>query len=148
MFPNVDTPQHRIIGDYRRSTDKSGEETLKFLMSNCRRICKYHSFSTFKELTLNYRILFNRRNKLKIIQDYKKHILAKTTIHKSNLAISYNMIAHIGVDQELENQIVDFMYAQLPDSPLDKYRNINTHFLKKHFVMNYVKDKFLTKEPI
>lgn len=147
MFPNVDPPKHRIIGDYRHSTDKSKEVCLSFLMTNYRRICAVHSFSTFKELTLNYRILFDRHNKVKIINDYKKYILTKATVHISNLAISHNMIAHIGVDQHLEEQIVNYMYSQILDGSLDKYRNIDRHFLKKHIIMNYVKDHFLTKEP-
>lgn len=147
MFSNVDTPQHRLIGDYRRSTDKNGTDALRFLITNKRAICKHHSFSTFKELCLNYRILFDRHNKPKIIHDYKKYLLTKTKVHISNLAISHNMVKHMGVDQQLEKEIIEFMYSQVTDNSLDRYRNIETYFLKKHMIMNYVKDKFLTKEP-
>jgi hypothetical protein len=57
------------------------------------------------------------------------------------------MVKHMGVDQQLEKEIIEFMYSQVTDNSLDRYRNIETYFLKKHMIMNYVKDKFLTKEP-
>ena len=138
--------KHRIIGDYRRSTDKDKNTCLKFLIENSRLICKYHSFDTFKELALNYRILYDRTNRTKIINDYKKYILTKSNNHKSNLAISYNMINTIVVDEELEKQIIEFMYEQIKDHDLQTFKN-QKYFLKRHMIMNYVRDKIVSKTP-
>jgi len=147
MFSNVIPPKYRIIGDYCHSTNTSGEETLKFLITERHWIRQHHSFATYKELTLNYRILYDRKNKNKIIHDYKKYILNKTILHISNLAISHNIVKHVGVDEQLEKEIIDFMFNQIKDQMIDKYRNIKQHFLKKKIVMDYVKEHFLTREP-
>lgn len=147
MFPDVDPPKHRIIGDYRHSTTSSKEECLAFLIENRHWIREHHTFATYKELTLNYRILFDRRNKTKIVNDYKKYILTKTIPHISNLAISHNLMKHVGVDQQTEQDIVNFMFDQIKDSAIDKYRTIQQHFLRKHFIMDYVKNHYITKEP-
>lgn len=138
------SPRHRIVGDYRRSTN-SKEECLAYLKKNYRKICKVHSFATFKEFTLNYRILFDRKNKNKIIQDYKKYILTKTKFHKSNVAMSFNLIQSINVDKELEKQIIDFMYAQLNDESINKFRNVEK--INKVVIMEFVKKNLVTKEP-
>jgi hypothetical protein len=140
--------RRRVVGDYRRPAGRSKEECLKFLTTNYRRICKYHSFNTFKEFTLNYRILFDRTNKNKIIHDYKKYILTKKTYHKSNMAISYNMITQICVDAELEQKIIEFMHTQLEVKSLEMFRSTDTYFLKKHMIMQYVKDNLLKGKPI
>jgi len=134
--------KRQIVNQYRHSTDNNGDDCLQFLLSNYRQICKLHSFNTFKEFSLNYRILFDRKNKRKIINTYKKYVLTKTKFHKSNLAISYNMINTITVDKELEQEIIDFMYKQLNIKPFS-----TTYFLKKHYIMDYVKTNFLTKTP-
>lgn len=136
--------KNKIICDYADSTNSS-EDTLEFLIQNCRDICKEHSFNTFKEMTLNYRICFDQRNKSKIIKDYEKYILTKTKFHKSNLAISYNMIDQIGVSEELEKKIINFMYSQIQDSYLDKFRQLDNAKLKKYMIMNYVDKHILTR---
>lgn len=147
MLSNVDPPKHRIIGDYRHSTNTSKEECLKFLIDKRHWIREHHTFATYKELTLNYRLLFDRRNKAKIVHDYKKYVLSKTIPHISNLTISHNIIKHIGVDEQTEQKIVNFMFDQIKDPALDKYRTIQQHFLRKHFIMEYIKTKYITKEP-
>ena len=141
------SPKHKIVGEYRRATDKDGSMCVEFLITNRRRIVKYHSFATFKEFALNYRILFNRKNKKKIIHDFKKYILTKNKKHKSNLAMSYNMINAIAVDETLEQEIIDFMYRQLDDPKATVYSN-QPYFFKKHFIMDYVKTNVITKEPV
>jgi hypothetical protein len=136
--------KHKIICDYR-SAANSPKELLNFLLSNYRDICKYHSFNTFKEMTINYRIIFDRKNRSKIIKDYEKYVLTKKEFHKSNLAISYNMIDQIKVNKGLEKKIVDFMYDQMQDSDLNKFRQINNATLKKHMIMNYIHKKYFDK---
>ena len=136
--------KHKIICDYRNATN-SPEELLNFLLTNYRNICKYHSFNTFKEMTINYRIICDPRNRIKIIEDYEKYVLNKKEFHKSNLAISYNMIDQIGVNEELENKIVDFMYDQIQDINLNKFRNIKNFKVKKHMIMSYVDKKYFDK---
>jgi len=108
--------KHKIICDYADSTNSS-EDTLEFLIQNCRDICKEHSFNTFKEMTLNYRICFDQRNKSKIIKDYEKYILTKTKYH----------------------------YSQIQDSYLDKFRQLDNAKLKKYMIMNYVDKNILTR---
>jgi len=96
-------------------------------------------------MTLNYRICFDQRKKTKIIKDYEKYVLTKTEYHKSNLAISYNMIDQIGVSEELEKKIVTFMYDQIQDNYLDKFRQMDNAKLKKYMIMNYVDKNILTR---
>jgi flagellar biosynthesis protein FliP len=72
-------------------------------------------------------------------------VLTKKEFHKSNLAISYNMIDQIKVNEELEKRIVDFMYDQIQDNYLDKFRQINNAKLKKHMIMNYIDKKYFDK---
>lgn len=139
--------KHKIICDYR-SAANSPKELLNFLLSNYRDICKYHSFNTFKEMTINYRIICDRRNKAKIINDYEKYVLTKKQFHKSNLAISYNMIDQIGVNEELEKKIVNFMYDQMQDSDLNKFRKIENFKIKKHLIMSRVQKIFFDKRYI
>lgn len=147
MLSNVEPPKHRVIGDYRHSTNTSKEECLNFLISKRRWIREHHTFSTYKELTVNYRILFDRRNKNKIVHDYKKYVLTKTIPHISNLTISHNLIKYLEVDLETEQEVVNFMFNQIKDPSLDRFRNINQHFLRKHIIMDYVKKHYITKEP-
>lgn len=141
-------PHHirKLVGDYRRSTDSDSKTCYEFLLNNARTICKNCSFNTFKEFTLNYRILFDRKKHRKVINDYKTYVMAKKVKHTSNIAISYNMITAVKVDQELEIQILEFMYDQLDKPELNKFRN-SPHFLKKHMMMEYVKHNIITKTP-
>lgn len=140
--------KHKIICDYRNATN-SPKELLNFLLTNYRNICKYHSFNTFKEMTINYRIIcFDQRKKTKIIKDYEKYVLTKKEFHKSNLAISYNMIDQIRVSEELEKKIVDFMYDQMQDSDLNKFRKIENFKIKKHLIMSHVQKKCFDKRYI
>lgn len=129
---------NQLIDQYRLSTN-SKEQCRSFLINHARSICRYHSFSTFKELCLNYRIINDRSNKSRIIHDYCKYVLTKTVKHTSNLAISYNMITQIGVDGLLESRIINFMLEHIEDKTLDPYRRISSHVLKRSRVLEWVR---------
>lgn len=128
----------QLINQYRLTTN-SKEQCRQFLIDNARSICRYHSFSTFKELCLNYRIINDRSNKSRIVDDYCKYVLTKTVKHTSNLAISYNMITQIGVDSLLEGRIIDFMFEHIEDKSLDPYRRISSRVLKRSRVLEWVR---------
>jgi hypothetical protein len=132
----------RIIIEYRLSTNNNWD-CFSFLIKNGRKICKYYSFETFKEFCLNYRILFDNSNKNKILNDYKKYILNKKIAHKSNLAISYNMIKNIKLDKKTENEIIDYMIKQLDLKDINSFKN--HHILIKNHVMDYVKKNIIKK---
>lgn len=137
----------KIIEQYRLSTN-SKEQCRQFLIKDARNICRTHSFSTFKELCLNYRIINDRSNKFKIVHDYCKYVLSKTIKHTSNLAISYNMIEQIGVDKNLEARIIDFMLEHIRDSQIDPYRRISSYVLKRSCVLEWVRVNVMEKHKL
>lgn len=128
----------QIIDQYRLNTN-SKEQCRQFLINNARSICRHHSFSTFKELCLNYRIINDRSNRSRIIHDYCKYVLTKRVKHTSNLAISYNMITQIGVDRSLEGRIIDFMLEHIDDPKLEFYRTVSLYALKRSRVLEWVR---------
>jgi hypothetical protein len=141
---------HHLIREYRQNVDKSESITLAFMINKRREIVKYFGFGTFKEMTLNYRMRYNRKNSKKLIHDYVTYVLTKTTYHKSDLAISYNMIKYIGVPEELAEKIIDFMYCVVREKDLnptlEKFET-QRYFLKKHMMMDYVDKDILTTRP-
>jgi TRAP-type mannitol/chloroaromatic compound transport system substrate-binding protein len=146
MFFNVKTRAHKIIGNYRRSTDKDGATALAFLIANRHDIVKYHGYSTFREMTLNYRVLFDRRKVNRIKKDYRRYILTKADVHQSDLAISYNIAKYVNIDPLFEVQIVEFMYERLQDKIPPQLATY--YFTKKQAVMDYVKKNIVTKTPV
>lgn len=142
--------KHNLVRKYRWATDRSGEDVRAYLFKNCRQIKKHLGFATFKELTLNYRILFDRHNKKKIVADYKRYVLGKQLQHKSDVAMSYNIIKYIGVDRETERAAVNFMFERLrSELPKQTFMvAINDHpDIRKHVIMEYVKKHIIVKTP-
>ena len=74
------------------------------------------------------------------IHDYKKYVLIKQVKHKSNLAMSYNMVKTIVVDEALENALMLeevarlALYTKYIDPHIGKIDPslLNRHYLRKH----------------
>ena len=103
MFLNVEPSQ--VISRYQKYAASGQEDTINYLFRSRHLILHFFGIETFKEMAINYRILFNRRKRTRIIDEYQKYLLTKSKQHKSDLVISYHMITTIKVEQELENEL-------------------------------------------
>jgi hypothetical protein len=96
----------------------------------------------------NYRTLYNPKKKDKIISDFKKYIIDKETHHKSDLAIAFNIVKHVNLTANEEEQIINFMFDRLQSS----LKNINlskaesVYFFKKQLIMEYVETNVITRK--
>ena len=73
--------------------------------------------------------------------------MTKARNHKSNLAMSYNLVKSVPMDEQTEQQVIDFMYSQLSMPHVQAYRT-QPYFFKKRFILDYVKGNIITKEPV
>ena len=139
----------QLISDYRTSLESSSSATYRFLLKNRKSIVRYLGRASLNEMILNYRALFRRDQKNKIMRDFKKYIMTKAVNHKSDFAIGYNIVKYVKVYIEEERMVVDYMFSKLADNIV---KNVNyleklssVYFIKKHLVMNHLQDNFLSR---
>ena len=133
-----------IIDQYTQSTNLPEAEAFEFLVKNRRKILNELGKPLFKEMILNYRTYYKTDDKQKIIDAYKTLIMAKPIGHTSDMAIGYNIIKYVKIDQDNERDIIDFMYERLGSS-LPQSKKL-TPTIKKHFVMSYIENNVLIKK--
>lgn len=136
---SIDRPREDPLIKQYTSCVHDKNRCLQFLIINARLICCSYSFSTFKEMCINYRVTYEPHKRNKIIHDFSKYILSKTRRHTSDLAISYNIIKNIKVDEALEEKIIDFMLVGIRAPSLDPYRKLKIKSLKHNRVLAWVK---------
>ena len=133
-----------IIDQYTQSTNLPEAEAFEFLVKNRRKILNELGKQLFKEMVLNYRTYYKTDDKQKIIDAYKTLIMKKPIGHTSDMAIGYNIIKYVEIDQDNERDIIDFMYGRLGSSLPQS--NKLTPAIKKHFVMSYIENNVLIKK--
>ena len=135
-----------MLEQYTQSTNLPESEAFAFLIENRKAIVNDLGRAVFKEMLLNYRTYFKTQNNDKIVDAYKQLIMTKTSVHTSDIAIGYNIVAYVNIDEQAETIIIDYMYNRL-QAELPKLNKL-THKLKKHFVMKYIETNILTKKRI
>jgi hypothetical protein len=143
---NEVTSFDEVFNKYSQAISNGQDTTLNFILVNKNKIREAVGFFGFKQFTLNYRIYFDQRNLNKILHDYKKYVLSKTIRHKSDLAISHNMLTKIQqLDHELENNIVEFMYERMRDTYLVKFNHLKVipFKVKRHLCISHIYDELL-----
>jgi len=147
MFPDVGV-QKRLIAYYQTTTNQSANTVLAYIKLNRRVVDMHLGRHTLKEMMLNYRTLYNPKKKDKIVSDFKKYIIDKETHHKSDLAIAFNIVKHVNLTANEEEQIINFMFDRLQSS----LKNINlskaesVYFFKKQLIMEYVETNVITRK--
>lgn len=126
-----------IIERFIETSNWDSKEVFDFLVKHRRDI----PTNLFKQFCLNYRTYFHQNKKDRIFKDYCKYVLSKQEQHTSDLAISYNIIKYVVVDEERERVIVDFMAERLLTRP------IPSHVIKKSMVLDIV-EKTIKKTPV
>jgi hypothetical protein len=135
-----------VFNTYSQAISTGQSTTLEFILANKYKIKEAVGFFGFKQFTLNYRIYFDQRNLDKILHDYRKYVLTKTIRHKSDLAISHNMLTKIQqLDSELEHTIVEFMYDRMKDTYLKKFSHLSIipFKVKRHLCITHIYDELL-----
>jgi hypothetical protein len=135
-----------VFAEYSNAIASGATDTLEFILTRKKSIRSAVGFTGFKQFTLNYRIYFDHRNMDRIIADYKTYVLSKQTRHKSDLAISHNLLTKIpNLSSELEHQVVDFMFDRMKDTYLVKFKHLANlpHGIKKHLCITHVYDELL-----
>jgi hypothetical protein len=151
MFFNVIRldPTEQLISEYRSCLETSPSATCNFLFKNRQSIKQLLGPTALNEMALNHRALFSRDQKDKILRGYKKYIMSKPTMHKSDYAIGYNIVKYVNVDKKEEAIVVDYLFNQLSASIVKETSYLNklssVYFIKKHLVLNHLQDNFLTR---
>lgn len=142
-------PDEQLISEYRCCLETSPNATCNFLFKNRQSIKQLLGPTALNEMALNHRALFSRDQKDKILRGYKKYIMSKPIMHKSDYAIGYNIVKYVKVNKKEEAMIVDYLFSQLSSAIvketayLDKLSSV--YFIKKHLVLNHLQDNFLTR---
>ena len=127
-----------IIDQFVATSNWNSKEVFEFLVKNRHQVPVH----LFKQFCLNYRTYFHPKKKDRIFNDYVKYVLSKTEEHNSDLAISYNIVKYVIVDEDKERVIVDYMAKRLLK------HNINSHIIKKSLVVDIVEKTILKKKPV
>ncbi len=98
-----------IIDKFVETSNWESKEVFSFLVQHRHDI----PVNLFKQFCLNYRIYFHPKKKDRIYNDYVTYVLSKTTEHNSDIAISYNIIKYVGLDEQKEKGIVNYMAKRL-----------------------------------
>jgi hypothetical protein len=127
-----------IIHQFVETSNWNSKEVFEFIVENRRSI----PLPLFKQFCLNYRTYFHPKKKDRIFRDYVKYVLSKSERHNSDIAISYNIVKYVGVDEERERVIIDFLAEQLIQI------DIKSHVIKKSIVLSIVEKTVLKKKPL
>ena len=127
-----------IIDQFIETSNWNSKEVFDFLVKHRREVPK----GLFKQFCLNYRTYFHPKKKDRIFNDYVKYVLSKTTEHNSDIAISYNIIKFVVMDEEREKIIVNYMAKRLLK------QNIKSHVVKKSLVLDIAERTVLKKKPL
>ncbi len=127
-----------IINSFIQTSNWNASEVFEFLLQHRHDV----PVDLFKQFCLNYRTYFHPNKKDRIFKDYAKYILSKKDQHNSDLAISYNILKYVKVDETRERVIVDFMAGRLL-----KY-DVKSHVIKRDLVLSIVEKTILKKQPL
>jgi hypothetical protein len=128
-----------IIQDYTQTTNGSSKEAFDFILKHRHDVSK----QLLKEMMLNYRTYFKTDQKERIVNDYKQFVISKPKEHTSDIAIGYNIIKYVKVNETAEKEIINYLYNRLSQH-IDS-RLAGVYFLRRKSVLEYVEQNILIK---
>jgi hypothetical protein len=125
------------IREYTKSTNNTAQEAFDFIFKHRRDVPKL----LLKEMMLNYRTYFKTEQKARIVNDYKQLIISKSQNHTSDIAIGYNIVKYVKINETDEKDIINYLYHRIGNH----LSTVNVHFLRKRLVLEHIENNILIK---
>ena len=117
-----------------------------FIIKNKRLIINLYGKNLLREFIINYRSRYGTKNIDKLYRDFVKYVKLKNVKHKSDIAISYNILKNFNLTADQETVIIEFVIDRLGDRISKPFKETSLLKFQKLFLINKIRELGIVKQ--